>query len=431
MPGNAGPVGDIAAISGTDKATVEMDVAHGLESGALVRVRQGAARLEGYIKADTQSDKRFQVYADQGLQQPAGLAAFAPGAKVELLKGDDWAIVAGINFYPGLRNLQGPVLDAAAFRAWAQDTGYVPDRQLLSVPAPQQPPDSPDNAQPSVDEFSRRFKTLIREAARKKDHYLGRRLYLFFSGHGIVAAKTEQPNFNEAMLLPATAEPMFLSIHVALRSWAEWFRGLGIFDEVFLIADCCRDMDDLVAPVPITVPGWRRERGEGRQFYVFSTKFDSKSWEQALGNPPRIRGVLSYVVTEALRNPKLYNNQKELTATALEAHIYKEVPNLSNKQEPVVEYPHKPGDELIIAKWVERKKQTVRITFVPPVQGVTADIFAGGAMQMPFDSHVVVDGQVWVQELDANLLYKVAIRDTARKCLFETTATDEVQDVSV
>src|SRR6185436_463900 len=123
---------------------------------------------------------------------------------------------------------------------------------------------------------------------KRKFHYLGNRLYLFFSGHGIVAARTGQPDFNEAMGLAANAERDLLTKHVALRSWAEWFRSLGIFDEVFLFADCCRDFEDLVAPMPISGGGdWRPQREAGRQFYVFSTKFASKAWVQALGNPPR------------------------------------------------------------------------------------------------------------------------------------------------
>lgn len=51
-------------------------------------------------------------------------------------------------------------------------------------------------------------------------------------------------------------------------------------------------------------------------------------------------------------------------------------------------------------------------------------------MKVPLDSHIV-DGQPWIQELDAGSLYKVAIRGTNRKSLFETTAIDEVQDVTV
>jgi hypothetical protein len=275
------------------------------------------------------------------------------------------------------------------------------------------------------------FETLFKAADKRKFHHLGRRLYVFFSGHGIVAAKTGQPDFNEAMGLAANAERLLLQKHVALRAWAEWFRVLGIFDEVFLFADCCRDLEDMVVPMPITAPGdWQPQRKAGREFYAFSTKFAAKAWEQALGKPVKVRGVLSYVVTEALRNPKLYNDKSELTASVLEAHIYREVPKLSEKQEPLIEYKHIPDAELIVAKWVAKEQQTVHIKFDPPAAGAIADLFAGGAMKAPLQSYPI-DGGVWVTELDANLLYKVAIRGTDRKTLFETSATDEVQDVTV
>jgi hypothetical protein len=410
-----------------------MDAPHGLEERALARIRQGPTRLEGYVKLDPESDKRFQICVDREAQRAAGLGDFSAGAKVELLEAKDWAVVAGINFYPGLRSLQGPILDALAFKKWARDTGFVPDRQLLCVPAPEALPIL-ENAQPSAEAISKPFETLIKAANKEPFFHLGRRLYIFFAGHGIVAAKTGQPDFNEAMGLAANAEPTLLAKHVALRSWAEWFRGMGIFNEVFLFADCCRDVEDLVTPMRITAPGdWTAKRGAGRQFYVFSTKFASKAWERSLGNPPQVRGVLSYVLTEALKNPKLYNAQGELTASALEAHIYKEVPSLSEKQEPVVEYAHVPDADLIVAKWVERKQQTVHIKFDPPPAnlGVIADLFSGGAMKVPLESRVIDAGGVWVQELDANLLYKVAVRGSERKRLFETSATDEVQDVTL
>lgn len=430
MIGSAGPVGEIAAISTGDQPVVEMTADHGLQDGALVRLRQGALRTECYASPDAQTAKRFTAYVDADLRQPAGLGGFRPGAVVELLNSEDWAVVAGINYYPGLRDLQGPVHDSTMFMNWAQDTGYVPRRQLMPIQSPPQRPTSVTDAQPTVAEISGAFETLIRAANQKRFHRLGRRLYLFFSGHGIIATRSPIPDYREAAFLAANAEPLFLDKHIGVRSWAEWFRALGIFDEVFLFADCCRDKEDLISPVPPGTPDWEPQRAEGQQFYVFSTKLASKAWEQQLGKPPRVRGVLSFVVTEALKNPKLYDKQGLLTASSLARHIYTTVPTYTNKQDPIVDYPNNPNIELIVAKWVPRTKQTVQITFDPvPLVG-TADIFAGNDMKRPLDSHVIV-GTPWIQELDAGSLYKVSIRGTDRKRLFETTAIDEVQDVTV
>jgi hypothetical protein len=188
-------------------------------------------------------------------------------------------------------------------------------------------------------------------------------------------------------------------------------------------------MEDLVPPIPPETPDWVPERTEGQQFYVFSTKLAARAWEKELGNPPRVRGVLSYVVAEALKNRKLYNDQGLLTASSLMRHIYTTVPRYTDRQVPTVDYPNNPNAEMIIAKWIPRAKQTVQIKFEPPIPGAFADIFSGHNLIKPLKSHAVDDK--WVYELDAGSLYKVAIRGTDRKALFETTAIDEVQDVTV
>jgi hypothetical protein len=430
MTGSAGPVGEIATIS-SDQAVVEMKAAHGLQDGALVRIREGAARIECYVKTETESDHRFRAYVDADLQQVASLKEFSfGGAAVELLNAGDWAVVTGINYYPALRDLQGPVDDSTEFKKWALERGYVPDRQLLCIQSPAQRPTSILDAQPTVEAISQAFQTLIRAASKKKFHYLGRRLYLFFSGHGIIATRSQIPDYREAALLAADADPLFLVKHVGVRSWAEWFRALGIFDEVFLFADCCRDKEDLVFPVAPLTPDWTPQRKEGLPFYAFSTKLASKAWEQKLGKPPRVRGVLSFVVTEALKNPKLYDDQGLLTAASLQRHIYTTVPMYTDKQYPIIDYPNDPNKEIIVGRWVPRAKQIVQIQFDPPAPGSTADIFFGNNMKKPLDSHLI-DSQPWIQELDAGYLYKIAIQGTQRKFLFETTAIEEVQDVTV
>jgi hypothetical protein len=431
VSGSAGPVGEIGAIPAGNQPIFEMKSAHGLGERTLVRIRQGASRLECYVKPDAQSANRFTAHVDADLQQPAGLGKFAPGATVELLNAEDWAVVAGINYYPGIRDLQGPVFDCATFKQWALDAGYVPDRQLISIAGSELRPTSTFEAHPKVEAITHAFETLIRAANKKRAHRLGRRLYLFFSGHGIIATRSITPDFRETALLAANADSLLLSRHVGLRSWAEWFRALGIFDEVFLVADCCREKEDLVPPTLPPTPPWTQEREEGQQFYVFSTKLAARAWEKELGKPPRVRGVLSYVMAEALKNRKLYNDQGLLTASSLMQHIYATVPLYTDKQVPIVDYPNNFNTEMIIAKWFPRVKQTVQIKFQPPIPGSTADIFAGNNLIEPLESHTVDDGQSWVYELDAGSLYKVAIRGTDRKVLFETTAIDEVQDVTV
>ena len=154
----------------------------------------------------------------------------------------------GINYYPGLRHLEGAVDDSETFLTWTRDIGCVPKEQITPVRSPQDPPTTLTGAEPKTEAINEAFQELIRKAAKDNLHRLGRRLYIFCAGHGIVAGKDGSPDFREAALLAADAEPLFLGKHVGLRSWAEWFRTRAIFDEILMVADCCREMEDLVAP---------------------------------------------------------------------------------------------------------------------------------------------------------------------------------------
>jgi len=293
VPGSAGPIGDVSAISGEDRRIIETATAHGLEDKTLVRIRQGALRTECYVKPA--APNQLEAYLDAELKQTIHVnEGFTPGATIESLNADDWAVVVGIKYYPGLRDLKGPVDDATEFKNWALNSGYVPDRQLIFLQSPAQRPATTAEAQPTGAAITQAFETLIRAARPKKFHYLGRRLYLFFSGHGIVAMRATTPDYSEAALLTADADQLFMK-HVSLRSWAEWFRAYGIFDEVLLFADCCREQEDFVPPAAPSPPPWPRQREAGCQFYVFSTTLAAKAWEQELGKPPRYRGVLSFV----------------------------------------------------------------------------------------------------------------------------------------
>lgn len=433
MSGDAGPVGEqIAKISPGTPPIVEMCQSHGLEDGTLVRLRQGATRITCFVKPDLQAPSKFSTYRDAEKQQPADLNGIGPGAFVDRLNAEDWAVVAGINYYPALTDLEGPRLDSATFEEWVKDSGFVPDEQVICIQSPAERPECPASAQPTQADIEEAFHLLIRKAQSKPFHNLGRRLYIFFSGHGIIATRASIPDWRESALLMANAERIFLSKHVGARAWAEWFRALAIFDEVFLFADCCRDLEDLVAPTPIGAPPWKLERSlEGRGFYAFSTRLGRRAWEQPLGTPPQVRGVMSFVLNQALKNPKLYNEMGLLTASALADHLYSTIPRYTQRQSPVIEYENnRTLPELIIAKWVPRAKQTVQFEFNPVILGARADLFAGNNTNKPLASHLI-EGGTWVQELDAGSLYKISIRDTNRKSLFETSAITEVQVVTV
>jgi hypothetical protein len=429
MGGEGGPVGGgIAAAPAGKPSVIEMANAHGLGDGDLVRISTATGPKECYVKASGQSSNAFSPYEDAPLAQPSEVNGIVAGDTVERLNAEDWAIIAGINYYPAFTNLRGPVNDAKEFERWTLRRGFVPKDQVKFVSGPGEPPRSLEEAMPTRDQLGDRFQELVDAASSKKYHRLGRRLYVFLSGHGIVATLASIPDYREAALLMANAGAKTLGRHIGARAHAEWFRALGVFDEVVLIADCCRDLEDNVPPAIPDLPKWRPQRPAGRPFYAFPTMLGSKAFERGFGNPETVRGIFSYVVVDALNNSKLYNAQGALPASVLEKHLYITVPNLTGKQNPIVEYLHD-GDDIIFAKWFHRDRQKIEIKFDPPCPGGIADLFRGVGSGKPLDSSP--SDQAWSDDLDAGFLYKVAIRGTNRSRLFEVTGNDEVQIVTV
>ena len=53
-----------------------------------------------------------------------------------LVAKDDHAIVVGIDRYPELKSLQGPVKDATAFRDWLTKSAKVPAKNIAMVLSP-------------------------------------------------------------------------------------------------------------------------------------------------------------------------------------------------------------------------------------------------------------------------------------------------------
>jgi hypothetical protein len=435
MPGDSapyrdgGPVGEVAAARVGSPFVVETKQSHGLADGERVRISTATGPALCFVKASGQSSNTFSVYKDSRMTQPAVLSGALTGDVVERLNAEDWAIVAGINYYPGFTNLNGPKRDATMFSRWLLRRGFVPDDQVLPIPSSAGPTEL-SKAEPTLEHLSQAFSGLARKASAMRNHHLGRRLYLFLSGHGIIATHAAIPEYQEAALLMANADEVSLGLHVGARAHAEWFRALGIFDEVILFTDCCRDREDNVPPTNPVLPAWRPLQPAGRQFYAYSTMPNSKAWEKAFGEAETVRGIFSYVLVEALNNSKLYNQDGCLLASALERHLYATVPDLNGKQDPIIEYPRNPEKpEIIFAKWFQRSKQKVRIQFSPPCPGHLADLFRGSNTGTPLGSSPA--DQIWDDEWDAGWLYKVAIQGTDRKAYFEITGNDEVQDVVV
>jgi hypothetical protein len=151
-----------------------------------------------------------------------------------------YGLAIGISRYPGVSDLNGPVVDASAFHDWMVGDGLVPpgNTTLLTSPDPAVTFPDADAGVPikqQVDIALRRLHTKARaDIDNDRDRWRASRLYLYVAGHGIM------PNGGEAALLFANAQPGMYD-NLELGAYLAWYKQTGIFSEVVVLADCCRN----------------------------------------------------------------------------------------------------------------------------------------------------------------------------------------------
>src|SRR5439155_15841178 len=129
----------------------------------------------------------------------------------------NYAIVIGINKYPGIRSLQGPENDAEDFRDWVKSPigGNVAgdEEHLRYITTSQYPPVLDDTlCPPTLEIVDKAFRALAKAAF--ENGHIGERLYIFMAGHGFAPGSAFGPNLDDAALLMANADLNALGFHV-------------------------------------------------------------------------------------------------------------------------------------------------------------------------------------------------------------------------
>lgn len=392
-----GPVGGgLLTIDAASPLAMSTVAAHGLVDGDRVSigVPNGATPL-AYVKTTGYPPSQFALFTDASctvdLIFAAGAAPLA-GTPIVKLASSDYAVVAGINTYPAFSSLQGPVADAIEFQQWLLTEAFVPHDQITLVTSPMPvvlgvPPT------PTVVEVSGAFEVLANKAAFQPLYYLGRRLYIFLSGHGILPTRSGTPNFNETALLMANAGPITLGNHLGAVAYAEWFRAPGVFDEVLLFVDCCRDLKDTVALMPPTMIPLTPQRGPAKNFYAAATQLALPSFEKPLGAPLRVRGIFSYALMEALRSQSLYDASGMLTCSLLASQLHSAVPAMQDGQDPQIT-PVDPTQDIAIVKRAAPKPPNLCVTFSDAALAGKTAVLIGPSYPVPDATHTI-DGSPW------------------------------------
>ncbi len=163
---------------------------------------------------------------------------------------DDHAVVVGISRYPRFvaegvaENLRGPDHDALAVHDWLVDPqgGRLPPANVTLIRSADWAGAAEDEPQPASYRVQRALEAL-EERTRKRS---GRRLYLYFSGHGFA------PDLEEAAVYTAEASHRSPA-HVYAHSWLRWFRKAQRFAESVLWVDACMNYQQSILAQEVTL----------------------------------------------------------------------------------------------------------------------------------------------------------------------------------
>jgi hypothetical protein len=305
----------------------------------------------------------------------------------------DWALAVGVRVYPdpGLGDLSGPELDATGFHEWVvspRGGGITdPHRVKLILSSNYTPPfSSATSARPTVEavnEFFTELDDLATGNEKKGDGLrVGRRLYLYFSGHGFMPAATE----DEIALLMANATPNRLGNHVLGRAWANLFYRSGYFREILLFMDCCRnEFSNAPLNVPFLNPSNDPQAGQkGRRLYAYATKWGRKARERKMADG-QTRGVFTAALLAGLWGGAADTATHEIRASDLRSFLYQNMkeflaPEDFNNDEIPKEpdfYPSaNDADNFLIAN-AEPTKYPVRVSFPGSIAGSKINIRSG------------------------------------------------------
>jgi Caspase domain len=228
----------------------------------------------------------------------------------------DRALVVGINVYPGMTPLAGAEGDALDFYAWVTSpSGGVIDKQNATLFISSQFPAvaSVDDAQPAKEKIERFFTTLANDADANGNQKAGKRLWMFFSGHGFA------PTGLRSGVLMANATPR-LAHNVSAEWWAERLSESGYFDEVILFQDACRQ----IAPTAdLTPPFLVQSRAPVQQNPLKFCAFAAKNGKLALEKPfpdGRVHGVFTFALMQGL-NGKGCDDTGAVTTESLREYL--------------------------------------------------------------------------------------------------------------
>jgi hypothetical protein len=299
----------------------------------------------------------------------------------------DYAILVGISRYPnpGFTDLEGPPNDVALFEEWLRSPagGAIPDdpdephiiRLITPEPYPNQ--FEPDEAPPTQATFERQFRRLVRSL----DQAPGKRLYLYFSGHGFA----ERQRYGaHAAVYTADADDDF-PMNIYGTRFAQMTLRKGWFEEVVLVMDCCRDseINRRAAEPTIDEAFDVGSAAKGKLLAFYGAPFGGKAQERPIPDEDSpVHGLLTYSLVKAFREAPP-DPAGRLTGQQLKNYIYAAWNNLCGDAAPDLPRIQTPdGADMVFPTPTERQGFAQRIR-LPERLTASAELIVLGAQFNP------------------------------------------------
>lgn len=221
---------------------------------------------------------------------------------------NDYAILVGISRYadPTLHKLDGPLNDIRLMQQWLQspDGGGVPPKNVTAIVSDESALNAPSPGElpPLVNDFIQAFMGLI----DTPDHsgYVRRpdaRLYLYLSGHGFSEKADRSPH---AALYAANANSN-IAWNIYGTFYAQWAKDWGLFREIVLIMDCCRDASLVKDPTrpPLRKPTDTQLGNASRLLEIYAAPRGGKAQERRIpARGGKVHGLLTHAFIEAVQH---------------------------------------------------------------------------------------------------------------------------------
>ena len=348
---------------------------------------------------------------------------------------EDHAILVGIANYPALGegdtplNLKGPENDVDAVFAWMTDPkgGDMPKGNIQIVTSDFSAPTAAANPLPTITELESAVEKLDRMAQANREAgkglKVGRRLYIYMSGHGF------SPSRQRGCLYAANArERAGHNVHAS--GWVALLQDAGYFREFVLWMDCCMNRIFFLPPRDPPLPPVNAPEPPGATFIAYAAQRPLKAVEVSIPEDAnKHHGVFTWALLEGLKGAAADGNGR-VTGHSLANWIRNaQAARLSPGDRDDVDVAKEPevvaeDPMLIFARGLPPPAYPVRLSFPNEAIGKEARLWSGAPPRV--EQELVVGPGVHELSLMPGL-YAIDVPATKLRQGFEVVAPTAIQ----